>query len=94
MIKVKNQHQANLVISLLIAGVSLALVLTFYTNFVWPIEQHEREKFLAECEEKGYTCTAEPGFTGIILPVIPFMIFTLVYSYLEQRRKKTWRSYR
>lgn len=89
-----DQHVRSYVLALLFSALTLIGVSLFYLNFVWPIEQHEREKFLAECDAKGYTCTVEPGFAGYLLPVIPFMIFVLVFSYLEQRRKKTWRSYR
>lgn len=91
---IKDQHIKSYVVAILFSALALVGVLVFYLNFVWPIEQYEREKFLAECEEKGYTCTAEPGFAAFFLPIIPFMIFALVYSYLEERRKKTWRSYR
>lgn len=91
---IHDQHIKNYVFALLFSALALIAVLVFYLNFVWPIEEHEKEKFLAECDENGYACTVEPGYTGYILPVIPFMIFALVYSYLEQRRKKTWRSYR
>ncbi len=87
----------NMIVSAIVALCTLAAVLTFYNYFVFPIEQFETEKFLEQCDLEGVTCTVDPNFAiPLILGIIPFMIYMLVYSTLQNKNKpeQPWRSYK
>jgi len=92
-----NLRVRNMIISSIVALITLAAVLTIYNYFVYPIQEHEQDKFLDLCDEKGWSCTADPNMAiPLILGIVPFMIYVMVYLTLQKKneQQKTWRSYR
>ena len=89
-----NDRQKNMFLAINAAGITMVGVVVLFYFFITPIQGFEREKFLDECDPKGFTCTVEPNPLFVVLGVIPFMVFVIMYKHLETRRNQTWSSYK
>jgi len=99
-----DQRQNNMVKALAVAGVSLFLVMGFYSFFVQPILDKSMEGYRETCydeingelvEKENVTCSV-PSYPlfPIALGVIPFFIFIAMFEFLEKRRIHNWRSWK
>lgn len=89
-----DDRQKNLVKSIVLGAISLFGIMLLYVYFVVPIQDFEMQRFLAECEADGYTCSVEPSMVPIALGVIPFLIFLITMNILEKKRIHNWRSWK
>ena len=90
-----DEKQKNTAISIVVGCTAIAITMSFYWFFVVPIQEHEKDKFLQYCEENDLECTADPNeFLPFMIGIIPAMVFFATYYYLENKRMKTWRSYK
>ena len=100
-----DQRQSNFVKALVIGGLSLGVVLFFYSFFIWPIQELELQAWQERCfdsvdgkliEKKDVVCSSPQGqeVIFIALGVIPFLVFSGSLEYFEKKRIKNWRSWR
>lgn len=76
-------------------GASFVGIIVFYMLFAAPIQDHQTEKFLQECSELNLECTVDINWIiPFGLAIIPFMVFVATYMHMENKRLKTWRSYK
>lgn len=92
-----DERQRNNVKAILAAGITMAFLLTLAFVFLIPIHEYQTKKLIEEkCPDGLENCglVIDPSPIWMLLGMPAVIVYFVTYQYLEQKRFKTWSSYK